>query len=912
MKFMNWLNQITRRVRALFGKQKLDAEMAEEMRAHLEHRTQANLAAGMSSDEARFAAQRSFGGVDQIKEIAREQRGVVWIEQSGQDLRYALRRLAKAPGFTAAAVVVLALGIGANTAVFNLVHTLLFAPPTYHRPGEVVRVFFREKNKPTAVHDFSYPAYAEMRGGNAIFSDVLASASLMVGVGERGDTRRAAAAVVSANYFSVLGVAPSQGRAFLPEEETPGRAAPVAIVSHTFWKKHGFDPALRGSTLSINSRPFTVIGIMPEGFTGTTALFFTEVWLPLGVYDQVVNDSAAVGRDTLSAGAGEPLTVLGRLKPGMSAAKPALNGFAANLAKIFPVRQPEQILVLEPPSRFASSGNDTAVASVGVLLLGMAVVVLLVACLNLANMLLARGTARRKEIAVRLALGGSRTRIVRQLLTEGFLLALLGGAGGLVLALWSSDLLVASLTRMIPIDLVWTTGPQPALLAATFGFCVLGTLVFALGPALKLSRGEILTHLKEHAGEDVVRRRWKFLPRNPLVSLQIALSLALLTSAALFIRSATRAGAIETGLKPAGVFLVELDASLGGHARTQTQDLYRRLSDRFAALPGVESVSVAVDVPLGGLDLEKQVRRLGGASAGNPAVGAKWNGVGEDYFKTTGLALLRGRAFTIAEATQPGGPPVAIINDVLAKRLWPDGDALGQRLQLVGEAGSDFRPDETLEVVGIVPATRHTLFESKADAGLYLPFARGFQSHVFFHVKFASLPAGREASTADLLRRVVGEVDASLPILSLRTFTHHLENNIQIWIVRAGAALFSAFGGLALCLAVVGVYGVIAYSVARRSREIGIRMALGAQPHAVQRMILREGAVTLLSGVLVGLLLALGVGKIVSNLLYQVGATDPVAFTLAPGVLAVAAFFACWLPARRASRVDPMIALRSE
>jgi len=324
---------------------------------------------------------------------------------------------------------------------------------------------------------------------------------------------------------------------------------------------------------------------------------------------------------------------------------------------------------------------------------------------------------------------------------------------------------------------------------------------------------------------------------------------------------------------------------------------------------------VAVDVPLSGLDLEKRGQRPGEPKS---AAGAKWNGVGEDYFKTTGLPLLRGRAFSVTEAAQAASPPVVIINEVLAQRLWPDGDALGQSLQLTenepdtGAVKAESEPVTVFQIVGVVPATRHTLFESHADAGVYLPFARGFQSHVFFHIKFATRPAGSERATADLLRRAVHEVNATLPVLSLKSFGQHLDSNIQIWIVRAGAVLFAVFGGLALCLAVVGIYGVVAYSVARRTREIGIRMALGARPEAVQRMILGEGAVMLGSGLALGLVLALGIGKIVSSLLYQVAALDVVAFTLAPGVLAITALLACWLPARRATKVDPMVALRAE
>ncbi|HZE13192.1 MAG TPA: FtsX-like permease family protein, partial [Chthoniobacterales bacterium] len=567
---------------------------------------------------------------------------------------------------------------------------------------------------------------------------------------------------------------------------------------------------------------------------------------------------------------------------------------------------------------------------------GMAIVVLLVACLNLANMLLARGTARRKEIAIRLALGGSRFRIVRQLLTEGFVLALAGGAAGLVLGLWSSDLLVASLGKMVPLDIVWLAGPNPAILAATFAFCVVGTIGFALGPALKLSKSAVVADLKEQAGEDVVRRRWRFLPRNPLVVAQIAFSLALLTAAALFIRGAGKAASVDTGLSPGASFLVETDASLAGYDQKRAQDLYRNLEERFASLPAVEHVSISGTIPFGMISLSRNVQRAGlkpapdakpATAAEGLAFNAAWNTVGADYFATVGLPVVRGRVFTQAE-TQSGGPMVAIVDEVLAKKLWPEGDALGQRIQYASDNAPKAKSDskragltgdlsgetgkETIEIVGIVPATKQQLFEKDLPGQIYLPFARGFQSNVNFFVRFHSLAPGSEGATADLLRRTVREVDPALPILSLKSFSQHLDSNFQLWVVRAGAAMFSVFGALALGLAVVGLYGVKAYSVARRTREIGIRMALGAQPGAVLRMIMREGSIMLLSGIVIGLLLAAATGKILSGMLYEVGALDPVAFTVAPLTLAVAALFATWLPARRATRISPMAALRTE
>jgi predicted permease len=851
-----------------------------------------------------------------------------------QDFRFAFRQLWKSPSFTLAAVAVLALGIGVNTAIFSLVNVMVFQPPAYKKPAEIVQLFSQDKKDPKNFRAFSYPTYSDIREQNTVFSGLLAHDDSVVGIGEKGNFRRAVVDIVSSNYFSVLGVLPAYGRPFLPEEEKPGTGVRVAIASYSYWQKHSRDPSVLGSALLINGRAFTIVGIMPEGFTGTESVFSREAWLPLGVYDEIMSDQGAARSSSLSARGSDRLMLIGRLKPGITAgaALPALKGLAANLETAFPVEQKDQTFMTAPLNKFGTSTapvENDPVPTIGALLSAMAGVVLLVACLNLANMLLARGTARRKEIAIRLALGGSRGRIVRQLLTEGFLLALLGGICGLLLGLWSSDLLVASLSKILPMDVVWLSGPNPMILGATLGFCVLGTICFALGPALKLSRAAVIEDLKQQAGEDAHRPRWRFLPRNPLVVVQIAFSLALVTAAALFLRGAANAAAVETGFKAKNVFLVEVDASLGGFNQKRALDLYRMVGEKFSALPGVEHADISATVPFGINTVRRTVLRAGVPPAPDdkPATAAEgrtftpfWNSVGVDYFAAVGLPLLRGRTFTAAEVTQPGGPPVAIIDEVLAKKLWPDGDALGQRIQFpvrqgaspeTAEDGSgQIKRGEPIEIIGIVPPIKNRLFEKEPVGSLYLPFARGFQSDAFFFVKFASL--GSESATADLLRRTVQGVDPLLPVLELRTFERHMDGNPQLWIVRAGAALFSIFGGLALGLAVIGVYGVKAYSVARRTREIGIRMALGAEGKTVLWMILREGLAMVAAGLAIGLLLAFGTGKIVSSILFDVSSTDPFAFTIAPVVLMTAALLATWLPARRATKISPMAALRTE
>jgi predicted permease len=861
-----------------------------------------------------------------------------------QDFRFACRQLIKAPGFAIAAIFVLALGIGANTAVFSLVNTMLFAPPGYARSHELVQIFSQDKKNPKSFRAFSYPTLTDIRAQNSVFSGVAAHNVAMVGLGEKGNTRRVFADIVSADYFAVLGVAPVQGRVFLPEEETPGRDAPVALVSYSYWTRHNRLPSTLGSQIQINGRSFTVIGILPQTFTGTMTVFSPEVWVPLSAYESIANNFATEKNKPLASREGEHLMLIARFKPGLNAiaAEPALKTLAANLEQAFPVEQKDQTFTTRPVSRFSISDDppdDSDVAAIAPLLMGMAAIVLLVACLNLANMLLARGTARRKEIALRLALGGSRWRIVRQLLTEGLLLALLGGVGGLMLGIWCSGLLARSISGLMPLDVVWNSGPSLPILAMTFGFCLIGTICFALGPAMKLSRSSVIGDLKEQAGEDVVRRRWRLLPRNPLVIAQIAFSLALLTAAALFIRGANKAAKFETGLHAQNDLLLEVDAGLSGAPQSQVQQTYRSLSDRLAALPGVQHASISATAPFGMLSLGKALQRAGAhvapdqkpaSAAEGLAFKARFNSVGADYFATVGLPILRGRAFSPSETTQSDGPAVAIIDETLAKKLWPDGDALGQRLQYAednaprakGDGGDNMgisqggkgniKTGEAIEVVGIVPSTRGALFERQPRGAIYVPFARGFQTAAYFFLECPSLRKENAAEMADAVRRAVREIDPTLPVISLKTFSQHVDSNLQLWTVRAGATLFTVFGALALLLAIVGVYGVKAYSVARRTREIGIRMALGARPNTVQWMILREGSFMLAGGIVIGLLLAIATGKILSGILYQVGALDPIAFSIAPLLLAAATLLATWLPARRATRISPMMALRTE
>ncbi len=863
-----------------------------------------------------------------------------------QDLKFSLRLLAKTPGFTLTAIAVLALGIGVNTGIFSVVHALAFSARPFPRSHEIVQLYTQDTKNPKDYRNFSYPTYRDLREQTGTFSGLFAHNLAMVGIGEGAGSRRSFVSIVSANYFDVLGVKLVRGRAFTLAEEAPGSAAPVVIASHLYWKKTGFDPNFLGSTIRVNERPYTVVGIAPEGFTGTMMLFGPELYFPLSLLDLLSNDFQTEVKRTLDKRDAYSVFVVGRLAPGVSlaTANATLKGIAANLEQAWPVEQKDKTFLAGPLPRLSTSDGPTSeseLAIVGFLLLGMTGIVLLIASLNLANMLLARGAARRKEFAIRLALGGGRGRIIRQLLTEGLVLALAGGTVGLALALWSSDLLMGSLGVLMPVTIFYSSAPSAAIVGATLGFSLLATFFFALGPSLKLSRADVLTDLKEQAGEDAVPPRRRWLPRNPLVVAQIALSLGLLTCAGLFIRGALKAGGADLGFNAENTVIVEADASLGGYDETRGLQLYRNAVEKLAAIPGVQSASIASTVPFGFISLGRPVQRAGlrpakdakpSTAAEGLAFDARYNSIGADYFPTLGLRVLRGRAFTAAECEQPGAPKVAIIDEELAKKLWPEGDALGQRIQYAnadaarapgGAAGGGAvsasesiaaKPGdtETIEIVGIVPGIRTSLFSKNQGKAVYVPFAQGYQSTVQFHVRPANPAPGSAATLIEAVRREIREAAPGLPVFKVRTFRQHLDASADLWITRIGALLFALFGGLALLLAVIGLYGVKAYSVSRRTREIGIRMALGAEPGSVQRMILREGLVMTITGAVLGLLLAFGLGRLCAGMLYDVSPMDPLTFTLAPAVLFVTAMVACWLPARKATRVSPLKALRSE
>ena len=838
-----------------------------------------------------------------------------------RDVRFGARMFRKNPWFTSAAVTVLALGIGANTAIFSLVNAFLLKPLVIRNPAELVGCYSRDTGK-ASYRGFSYPDYAELRANGSAFSSLMAHNLSMVGLSEGDTTRRVFADIVSANYFTTFGVPLFQGRSFTSDEERPASAIPVVIVSYSYWKKTGADPQLLGKGVRINNRVYTVVGIAPEGFTGTTAMISPELYLPLGVYEMAMNDFEGVGR-ALAARSSHDLILVGRLQPGVSqkSADALLATEASQLAKAYPDDDKDQTFLVQPLPRMGISTapeSDSQLMIPAILLLAVSGVVLLIASLNVANMMLARGTTRGKEVAIRLALGGSRADIVRQLLIEGFLLALAGGVAGLAVAYWSTGALVRSMARLAPLDLVYSAGPDTRVLFATIGFCVLSTILFGLGPAWNISRWNLFAGLKigDRADFHANRRRGIFARRNLLVMSQISLSLVLLSAAGLFIRSSVQAARVEPGFRVSGEMLAELDGSLAGYDETRSREAYRAVVDRLQAIPGVESVSLAATVPFGMITLGKTVQRSGdaqsstpGAASAAPNVACRYNIVSGDYFQTMGIPLQRGRAFTAADAAG-AKHSVAILDQVAAEKLWPGGDAVGKNVRLVSDGGN--QPAVDAEVVGVVANIQESVIGTQRPPHIYVPFGQAYQSDLNIHLKTSAQDPQAEARLLETVRGEIRAVDPRLPVLALKTMRAHMDGGFDLWIVRTGARMFVIFGGVALLLAAIGLYGVRAYTVAMRTREIGIRMALGARASDALRMMLREGMILFAIGGAVGLAISLPVGKVLSSLLYHVDSFDPVVLTLAPVLLAAVSFVACYIPARRAARLDPMAALRDE
>jgi predicted permease len=597
-----------------------------------------------------------------------------------QDLAYAIRTFAKAPGFALIAVLVLGAGIGANTAIFTIVNELLFRPLS-GRAGELVGIYSRDRTQPDAYRGFSYPNYVDVRDRSGVFEAVLAQTFCLIGMPAGEETRRTFAAVVSSNYFDALGVRLAAGRPFSAEEERPGAQTRVAIVTYGRWKAGGFDPSFVGKTIRINADDYTIVGVAPESFSGTTALVSADLYLPIGVFDAVVNDRFRSTSEGTGSRASTDFVLAGRLRPDVSEAMAAsrLDTLSRQLEAAYPAENKNQALSFSRLPRVAVSTRpqeDTGLQAFAGLLMGLSGVVLVIACLNIANMLLARGSARRKELALRLALGAARVRIIRQLLTESVLLALAGAALGLASSFWITKALSSSISAAMPLTVVFSTRPDASVLLATLAFAALSTVAFGLGPALRLSRRDLVADLKDRSADGAASGR-RFGARNLMVIGQVGLSLAMLTAAGIFARTALAAASGNPGHSYDRLLVANVDAGLAAFDETHGRTAYRAVLDRLRSQPDVSAATIASTLPFGDVQEGERFERVG-AGQQDPVSARTYRVIGADYFSSLGLRMVRGREFTRAEEEDPSAPAVAIVDEAYARRLFPDEDPIGQ------------------------------------------------------------------------------------------------------------------------------------------------------------------------------------------------------------------------------------------
>src|SRR5437867_1961118 len=845
-----------------------------------------------------------------------------------QDFKFALRQLLKAPGFTATAVLTLALAIGVNSAIFALINSVVLHSVVPLRPNEVVNVFTARQNASHDYRQFSYNEYRELReNGGDVFADLAALEFAVAGIGRDHEMRRSFAFITSENYFSLMGTKPYRGRFYTAEECKPNANIAVVVTSYGFWKRMGGRNDFVGSTLQINSQPYTVIGIAPDGFSGASILIAPDIWLPIGIASQLgsaFGDSETM-HDLLNP-KNYAFNLTGRMRPGLTIdmAKSRLPVLAQRLTAIQPPdSEGARELQIQTPSRFSLSTqpeDDGPITLIATLLAAMAGAVLLIACLNLANMLLARATSRSKEIAVRLAVGASRWRIVRQLLCEGFLLALCGGAIGLVLSAWCNDLLLQqlrSLLASINFSFVVKLRPDAVVLSVTFLFCLLATMLFSLGPALKSTKADLVNDLKQQVGEPARVGRFNrfFAPRHISVMAQIALSLMLLFAAGLFFRGALKAAGLNPGFIAAGDLITEFDFTLVKKDPADSRRVMFAMVQRARELPGVKAAAVGTMLPFADFTNTRRILRTkdtmpNDPKAPDPSVNSLYTAITPGYFDALGVKLLRGRDFSQAECENKDSRRVAIVDEEMVKKLFPNEDPIGQHIRYT-QPPKDGAPND-MEIVGVVSKHRHDIQNDSVTCRLFVPLSQGYSGQTYLHVRLNTQDRRAVVAFIPTLRQTLREIDPELPLLQMTAFVDLMEKSPNLWIVKLGATLFGAFGTIALLLAVVGVYGVKAYAVACRTREIGIRMALGAHRRDVFTLIMRQAAMQTALAIGIGLVLSLGAGRVLAKILYQVSPTDPLALVSASLMLASAALLACFLPARRATRVNPMTALRAE
>ncbi len=817
-----------------------------------------------------------------------------------QDVKYGTRLLLKTPGFTLVAALSLALGIGANTTIFTIVNAVLLNPLPLKDPSSLVSVFTADERNTGGVITFlpvSPLNFRDFRDRNEVFSTLAAYQFLALNIsGGTGEPQQVFGELVTGNYFDLLGAKPLIGRSFLPDEDqTPG-AKLVAVLGYGEWQKRfGGDASIVGRTITLNGNAFGVIGVMPKGFKGANAIGAPAVWVPYMTYPVTTSGFFREAIDTRRA---LVFNVAGRLRSGktIQQAQANLKTIASQLEKEYPNDNHGRNVTLVPLSQATvNPGFRNNIVMAGGLMMTIVGLVLLIACANVANLMLARAAARQREIAVRLSLGASRGRLVRQLLTESTLLALVGGAAGLLLAYWAQGLLWSFRPPFLQADAL-DLHPDTRVLLFAIGVSLATGIIFGLAPAVQASRPDLVTELKDRTSVPTGSSRL-FSLRNVLVASQLALSLVALVGAGLFLRSLQNAQQINPGFDIDHLAVLSFDLGAQGYGEQRGRQFQRDVLERAAAVAGVRSATVASSIPMFGGGFGRTVF-LEGQDASDRRAGrlVQVDVVGDRYFETMGIPLARGRGF--AESDQPRTPVVCIVNEAMAKGFWPDQDPIGKRFKFFGQ-------DYFTEVVGIAKDSKYNFIGEGPTPFVYQALTQVYQPQVSLFVKSANPP-----TVLGTARGEVQQFDRNLPLTNVFTLAQVFDQSL--WAPRMGASLLAIFAALSLLLAVIGVYGVMAYSVSQRTRELGIRMALGASRGQVLRLIVLQGLRVSVVGLVFGLAASFAVTRLIATLLYGVSATDAVTFITVPLVLAASALGASYLPARRATRIDPNVALRYE
>ncbi len=905
---MRWLYKLPLRLRSLFRRSQVEQELSQELRFHLDGLIEQHVATGMTAEEARRAALLELGGVEQIKEECRDTRRVPYLDHLVQDVHYGVRLLVKNLGSTSVVVLTLALGIGANTAIFTVVYGLLLQPLPYPDPDRLVvlETTFSTPGKPTQVlSSWSYPRFEALTRQTLPYEGLAAFSSQVLNLADADDPVRVNAELVSANYFSMLGVTPVRGRLFRPDENSlPNRDA-VALVSEDLWKaRWGGEAAVMGRTIHVNRMQFTVVGVLPGVFRGQSDV--ADIWIPIMMAPALSNNPKRL----LQQGAFWH-QVIGRLAPGVTLqqAQQATSAAEQGVESVVPPQGSRKLGI--GVASLKESRIDPSIRKSLVVLFGAVAFVLLIACANVANLLLARAASRQGEMSLRLALGASRGRILRQLLTEGFLLSVTAGFGALVVG--SLGLKVIEILQPVASSAGTFVGPVripvfrsigfglPVLLF-NFALALLTSVLFSLTPALSTSKTSPITSMKEARGGRTRRPRIlrAFTGRGMLVVAELSLALVLLTGAGLLLKSFVGLLTTDLGFAKENLLTVKIEpprATAGG----MNGAFFEQLLGRISALSGVQSAGLTNATPLtSSYDRTVMNVRSGSADAGSQLlVGV--HVVSASLLQTLRLPLLNGR--WLADTDGADTPIVAVINESAARKYWPGRSAVGDKIDLsIGQGASGV----TADIVGVVGDVRYDRIETAITPDVYLSYKQTDYPSYFLVMRTGPDPLALTTT----VRRAVASMDRDLPIFDVRTMDQRVGD--VAWMTRFSAFLLSALAVLALILAAIGIYGVMSFIVARRTREIGVRMALGAQPIDVLGLMCRDAIQLMVTGVAIGLALSFSLSHVLTSMLYVVTPTDATTFVAVALTLTTSAALASYIPARRATRVNPIVALRHE